>query len=99
MKSILDNLVGTTLDKVEDSPIKNLLGDALKESLEKQKSAFEDLLLAKEQGLISQEDFEIEIEREKEILEAEILTKQIAAKAVIQKLVNDAIATLTKGLV
>jgi len=99
MNLTFEGLVEDTLSKLDDSPIKNILSDALKESLEKQRLAFENLLVAKEQNIISQEDFESEIEREKEILEAEMLTKQITAKAVVQKLVNDAIKSLTKGLV
>ncbi|QUX97562.1 hypothetical protein C0J08_20100 [Marinomonas sp. CT5] len=99
MNPTFDHLVATTLDKLEDSSLKNTLGEALKESLEKQQTSFQNLLVAKEQNLISQEEFDIEMEREKAILEAEMLTKQIAAKAVIQKLVNDAISSLTKGLI
>ncbi|NVK72163.1 MAG: hypothetical protein HWE24_01680 [Oceanospirillaceae bacterium] len=99
MNPTFDHLVATTLDKLEDSSLKNTLGEALKESLKKQQTSFQNLLVAKEQNLISQEEFDIEMEREKAILEAEMLTKQIAAKAVIQKLVNDAISSLTKGLI
>lgn len=99
MISTFEHLIDSTIEQLEESPIKNILGDALKESLEKQKTSFQNLLVAKEQNIISQEEFEAEIEREKAILEAEMLTKQITAKAVVQNLVNDAIRSLTKGLV
>lgn len=99
MISTFEKRIENTIEKLEESPIKNILGNALKESLEKQRLSLQNLLVAKEQNIISQEDFEEEIEREKKILEAEMLTKQITAKAIVQNLVNDAIRSLTKGLV
>ncbi|KZN13050.1 hypothetical protein [Marinomonas sp. TW1] len=98
MKHIFNQIVKQTLDQVEDSPLKNALGEALTSSLTKQQDTLSALLQAKQEGVISQEELDMELNREKDILEAEMLTKQIAAKAEVQKLVNDAIQSLSKGL-
>ncbi|WP_394183032.1 hypothetical protein [Marinomonas posidonica] len=98
MKHIFNQIVKQTLDQVEDSPLKNALGEALTSSLTKQQDTLSALLQAKQEGVISQEELDMELNREKDILEAEMLTKQITAKAEVQKLVNDAIQSLSKGL-
>lgn len=98
MNQIFNNIVKQTLNQVEDSPLKDTLGEALTSSLTKQQDTLSALLQAKQEGIISQEELDMELEREKDILEAEMLTKQITAKAEIQKLVNDAIQSLSKGL-
>lgn len=98
MNQIFNNIVKQTLNQVEDSPLKDTLGEALTSSLTKQQDTLSALLQAKQEGIISQEELDMELEREKDILEAEMLTKQITAKAEVQKLVNDAIQSLSKGL-
>ncbi|BFM50414.1 hypothetical protein [Marinomonas sp. THO17] len=98
MNQIFNQIVKQTLDQVEDSPLKNTLCEALASSLTKQQDTLSALLQAKQEGIISQQELDMELEREKDILEAEMLTKQITAKAEVQKLVNDAIQSLSKGL-
>lgn len=95
MNHIFNTLVEQNLSQLEDSPLKSLLSS----SLEKRRGPIEDLLQAKEQHMLNQEEFEIELEREKKILEAEMLTTQIAAKSAIQKVINNAIESLSKGLI
>ncbi|AWB67508.1 hypothetical protein C2869_14135 [Saccharobesus litoralis] len=62
------------------------------------KSDMADLVRAVKEGDISQQEFADEIEREKAVLEAEIIQLEIAAKATIQHAVNQAISSLTSSI-
>lgn len=66
--------------------------------LESSKSGLAELAKARASGLISQLDFEREVEREKQVLEAELIALEIQAKVAIQKAVNAAADTFKAAL-
>ena len=95
----LENIAEQAIAKLKESPLNSLLGDALKDCMAKQEDSLEELIQARKDGEITTQEFEIEIQREQKILEAEMLSLQITAKAEIQKLVNGVIQALSKGLI
>ena len=54
------------------------------------------LIIAREQGDISQEEFDIEIEREKTVIKKELISLEIMGHLQVQKVVNAAMATALK---
>ncbi len=66
--------------------------------LEKEKDSLEKLGLARLAGEIDDEIFTREIEREKKVVEAELLTIQIMTKALAQKAANAAINVFAKAV-
>ncbi|SFD48814.1 hypothetical protein [Pseudoalteromonas denitrificans] len=75
----------------------NISGNLLK-VLDNNKESIAELVEARANGDINQEDFDSELAREKSILEVEMLGLEIASKAAIQKAVNAAIGTLTSAV-
>jgi hypothetical protein len=57
-----------------------------------------ELVTARAMGDIDDEEFESEIEREKQLLEVELLTLQIIAKASVQKAINAAMDVLKDSI-
>ena len=74
------------------------IGNNLLEILNNNKESLTELVEAHATGEIDQDEFDIELEREKSILEAEMISLEIASKAAIQKAVNSAINTLTSAV-
>jgi hypothetical protein len=66
--------------------------------LDNEKDSLKELSLAKLSGEINDEVFEREIEREKKVLEAELLTIQIMTKSLAQKAVNAAIDVFVSAI-
>ncbi|KJY93456.1 hypothetical protein TW84_03735 [Vibrio neptunius] len=99
MTPSLDNLIEQVTNQIEDSPIKNLLTSALTVTLDKQKATLQELIDARNNGDLTNEEFELEILREKQIAEAEMLTWQISAKSEVQKIINKTFSTLVETLV
>ncbi|AXN33728.1 MULTISPECIES: hypothetical protein [Vibrio] len=99
MTESIDNIIEQITSQIEDSPIKNLLTSALTVTLDKQKATLQELIEARNNGELTNEDFELEILREKQIAEAEMLTWQISAKSEVQKIVNKTFSTLVDTLV
>ncbi|MDA0118222.1 hypothetical protein [Vibrio sp. T11.5] len=99
MTPSLDNLIEQVTNQIEDSPIKNLLTSALTVTLDKQKATLQELIDARNNGDLTNEEFELEILREKQIAEAEMLTWQISAKSEVQKIINKTFSTLVDTLV
>ncbi|AIW22035.1 hypothetical protein F0224_00395 [Vibrio coralliilyticus] len=99
MTENIDNIIEQITSQIEDSPIKNLLTSALTVTLDKQKATLQELIEARNNGDLTNEDFELEILREKQIAEAEMLTWQISAKSEVQKIVNKTFSTLVDTLV
>lgn len=99
MTESIDNIIEQITSQIEDSPIKNLLTSALTVTLDKQKATLQELIEARKNGDLTNEDFELEILREKQIAEAEMLTWQISAKSEVQKIVNKTFSTLVDTLV
>ncbi|NRB66127.1 MAG: hypothetical protein HRU48_01975 [Vibrio sp.] len=99
MTPSLDNLIEQVTNQIEDSPLKNLMTSALTVTLDKQKSTLQELIDARNNGDLTNEEFELEILREKQIAEAEMLTWQISAKSEVQKIINKTFSTLVDTLV
>lgn len=99
MTESIDSIIEQITSQIEDSPIKNLLTSALTVTLDKQKATLQELIEARNNGDLTNEDFELEILREKQIAEAEMLTWQISAKSEVQKIVNKTFSTLVDTLV
>jgi hypothetical protein len=66
--------------------------------LENEKQSLEELGQARVSGEIDDETFEKELEREKKVVEAELLTIKIMTKALAQKAVNAAIDIFAKAV-
>ncbi|CAM3148623.1 hypothetical protein [Vibrio neptunius] len=99
MTPSLDNLIEQVTNQIEDSPLKNLMTSALTVTLDKQKTTLQELIDARNNGDLTNEEFELEMLREKQIAEAEMLTWQISAKSEVQKIINKTFSTLVETLV
>ncbi|WDD98082.1 hypothetical protein [Thalassomonas actiniarum] len=74
------------------------LGDEFRSALERNKASIAELVEARTFGDINQEDFDVEIAREKEVLQAELIGLEIAGKAAVQKAVNSAMNVLSSAV-
>ncbi|WP_281560261.1 hypothetical protein [Thalassomonas sp. RHCl1] len=74
------------------------LGDEFSSVLERNKASIAELVEARTCGDINQEDFDVEIAREKEVLQAELIGLEIAGKAAVQKAVNSAMNVLSSAV-
>ncbi|MCP3923900.1 MAG: hypothetical protein GY714_15080 [Desulfobacterales bacterium] len=86
MGNVLKDMVGSVSDVVSDES-GNIAGDT-KSIFERQKALMEELALALIDGLIDQEEFDEELQREKKVIEAELLTLQVMTKVMVQEAVN-----------
>lgn len=69
MNQNIETVLNQITEQIEDSPTKNLLAGALKTTVEQQIS-LEELMLAKQNGELNDTEFETEMEREKQLVEA-----------------------------
>lgn len=96
----IDQVLKDMADAISDT-VKEGAGDinsSVKEILEAEKKSLKELGEARLRGKIKQDVFDREIEREKKVVEAELLTIQIMTKAVSQKAVNAAIDVFVKAV-
>ncbi len=82
---------------VEDHNIQHI-GDSLYQVLNNNKASIEELVQARLAGDINQEEFDIELLREQLVVEAEMITLDIASKAEVQKVINTAVSSLTSSV-
>ena len=82
---------------VEDHNIQHI-GDSLYQVLNNNKATIEELVQARLAGDINQEEFDIELLREQLVVEAEMITLDIASKAEVQKVINTAVSSLTSSV-
>ena len=66
--------------------------------LDKNKESIAELVEARSNGDINEEEFNIELQREKQILEAEMISLEIISKSAVQKAINAAMSTLTSAV-
>jgi hypothetical protein len=57
-----------------------------------------ELILVYKNGQLSKEEFDMEIEREKQLVEAELLTMQFCSKDEVQKVVNKVFEEIEESL-
>ncbi|MFM2480565.1 hypothetical protein [Celerinatantimonas sp. YJH-8] len=92
----IEQILNTVSDGLADSPVKQALCEGLGQCLNQQGENLSMLVEAKNNGELSAEEFQVELEREKQIAEAELLTQAIAGKVEVQKIVNEAFGLLVK---
>jgi len=95
------NKVITEMKNAAVSSLKNELQKVppyLKVIFENEKNALKALAEARLKGEISDKEFKNELEREKKVLEAEMLTFKIITKAAAQKAINAAINILVDAV-
>lgn len=83
-----DAAIGAVKDDLEAIP------GYLLQIFENEKNAFHNIAEARLDGSITEAEFENEIEREKKVLEVELLTVSIITKAAAQKAINAAMNIL-----
>lgn len=66
--------------------------------LENERQSLQELAEARVTGVIDEETFNQELERERLVVEAELLTAEIMSKALVQKAVNTALEIFTKAV-
>ncbi|KUI97885.1 hypothetical protein [Vibrio sp. MEBiC08052] len=94
----IDTVIDQITAQFRQSPLQSTIENALKTSLAQKQEEFEALETALHNGDLTQEEFQIEIEREKALLTAEMETLQIMAKAEVQKVVNQVFQAITSQL-
>ena len=74
------------------------IGGRLQQIVERQQTDLQILALAKADGLLNDEEFDAELDRERVIMETELISLEIQGKATIQKAVNAMFNTFKSGL-
>ena len=96
----IDQVLKDMADAISDA-VKDGAGDiktSAKEIMDAEKESLKELGEARLRGEIDDIVFDREIEREKKVVEAELLTIKIMTKALAQKAVNAAIDVFVKAL-
>ena len=96
INALLKNMANVAADIVGDGA-----NEASKEALrvfENNKASLAELVEAKVNGQLSEKDFEAELSRAKVIVEIELISLEIAAKATVQNAMNAAMAVLKNAL-
>ncbi len=75
------------------------IGGPLKTALQNAQKAITDLADAKKKGEIDDGTFQSELEREKKVMEAELISLEIAAESAIQSALNGALSSISKALI
>ncbi|MDW6001882.1 hypothetical protein [Vibrio mangrovi] len=98
MSFSIDTVVEQVAAQFEQSPLKSTIENTVKNCLNQKQGEFEALTTALQEGELTQEEFQIELEREKGLLTAEMETLQIMAKAEVQKVVNQIFQAIASQL-
>ena len=96
LNSLFKNVAASAGEGLQHDGAK--ISQQMLEILNNNKESISELIQARANGDIDQQDFDIEMEREKSILEVEMIGQEIASKAAIQKAVNAAMGTLTNAV-
>ena len=96
MNDLYKDMLDTALNVVGEEA--QQMSGPLQKALNAQKASILALAEAKLNGEISESEFIAELEREKAILEVELITLEIIAKATVQKAINAAMSCLTSAL-
>lgn len=92
INNMKDAAIGAVKDDIENIP------DYLLQVIENEKDSINYLAEARLAGVISDNEFFDELEREKKVLEAEMLTISILTKAIAQKAINAAMNALRDAI-
>ncbi|MDY6978281.1 MAG: hypothetical protein SV201_00255 [Pseudomonadota bacterium] len=96
IEAILKQMVAAANDAVEGDV--GEITDYAKQIVEQQKQSLEELAKARISGEIDDDVFEQEVEREKQVVKAQLLAVQIMTEAAAQKAVNAAIDTFKNAV-
>lgn len=96
-KEALENVLSQLKDSLGDDAA-NLISSMGPLIIQRQ-SSFETLFEALQNGDINEEEYELEVQREKQIIEAELMTLEIQAKSAVQKALNSALDALKANIV
>ncbi|ADZ91879.1 hypothetical protein [Marinomonas mediterranea] len=99
MNSLLEHALSSLNTQLEEANIPPQLVDSFQRELQQREASMNELIAARESGELSLSEFENELERERKVIEAEMLSQQIATKSVIQNAVNKVFHTLTDRIV
>lgn len=88
-----ENLLNQALLQVENQLPSQLISP-LKQVMDRQADSLGELIQARNDGELTHSEFEMELAREQQIAEAELLTLQIATKAEVQQAINQAFSAL-----
>lgn len=86
----INQTVSQVTEQLAPSPEKEELCSMLSECLTGKSEAVSELIRARNNGELTQDEFEQEIKQEKTVTEAMLLTQKIIAKAELQKIVDAA---------
>lgn len=92
INNMKDAAIGAVKDDIENIP------DYLLQVIENEKDSLNYLAEARLAGMITDEEFFDELEREKKVLEVEMLTISIMTKAIAQKAINAAMNALRDAI-
>lgn len=98
MSHQLENALASIKQTLAKEDLTSELSSAIEASFAKNSVSLDELIQAREAGELTPEEFQEELEREKQIQEAELLTLQVAAKAKVQKVMNAIFDALVSGL-
>ena len=89
----VEDVLGRMADAINDEVVGSVgdIKDYAKKIMKNEEDSLRELALARVSGEIDDEILEMEMEREKKVVEAELLTMQIMTKALAQRAVNAAI--------
>lgn len=85
-------------NKAAEALEENVPGAQILDILKSRQKSMEELQEALASGDIDEEELKEELEREKLVIETEMITQQIAAKAAIQKAINEAMDVFYKAV-
>ncbi len=94
--AVLGDMTDAVRNAVSDDSGK--VGGYAKRIMENEREALEELAQARFSGKIAEDEFNEEVEREKKVIEAGLLTLEIMTKAMAQKAVNSAIDVFVKAV-
>ncbi|WP_438462910.1 hypothetical protein [Marinomonas sp. PE14-40] len=98
MSHQLENALASIKQTLAKEDLTSELSSAIEASFAKNSVSLDELIQAREEGELTLEEFQEELEREKQIQEAELLTLQVAAKAKVQKVMDAVFDALLSGL-
>lgn len=98
MNNVVEIALENALKTLSESTQQVLLEDALSSAVKHYEIDLNELLKAFQAGQLTREELDLELERERKLIEVEMLTWQIAAKAEIQKAVRAFLEALVEAI-
>ena len=93
--AIIKAMASSAVKAIDASPE---IKKSITQAIESRKESIAELAAARANGNLSPEEFEVEMEREKAVLECELVGLEIPLKSSIQRAIHAAIEALTNSL-